>query len=64
MSIEKVLGDGCVNEEGELGTPPDVLKTVKTLAPKGSSVKQVKTAMEMAAELAQAKSQPKPTRVK
>jgi len=47
-------------DEGEPETPPEVLKTLRTLAPEGSSPEHIDAAMTLAAELQQAnESRPK-----
>lgn len=47
----------CKVEE-ELPTPPEILKTVKTLAPKGSPLEQTAAAMRPAVDLYRAKVKP------
>lgn len=46
--------------EGELPTPPEIIKTIDILAPKGSPLEQKIAAIQLAAELYQAKLKPSP----
>lgn len=52
----------CKVEE-ELQTPPEILKTVKTLAPKGSPLEQTAAAMRLAIDLYLYQAKVKPPKV-